>query len=85
MQPPRQEIEEDYHDGGWGGGNFQKPNYFWDGGEKNITVITAPGKSGAEEQEVMEKQWGCTEEVSQKKKKKKSANPSDSKRFLDPR
>lgn len=56
-------------DGG-GGGNFQKPNYFWDGGEKNITVITAPGKSGVEEQEVMEKQWGCTEEVSPKKKKK---------------
>lgn len=58
-------------DGGEGG-NFQKPNYFWDGGEKNITVITAPGKSGVEEQEVMEKQWGCTEEVSQRKKKKVS-------------
>lgn len=72
-------------DGGEGG-NFQKPNYFWDGGEKNITVITAPGKSGVEEQEVMEKQWGCTEEVSQRKKKKsQSANPSDSKQFLDSR
>lgn len=68
MQPPRQEIEEDYYDGGGEGGNFQKPNYFWDGGEKNITVITAPGMSGAKEQEVMEKQWGCTKEVSQKKK-----------------
>lgn len=58
-----------------GGGNFQEPNYFWDGGEENIAVITAPGKSGAEEQEVMEKQWGCTEEVLQEKKSQ-SANPN---------
>lgn len=58
------------------GGNFQKPNYFWDGGEKNITVITAPGMSGAKEQEVMENQWGCSEEVSQKESQ--SANMSES-------
>lgn len=53
-------------EGRWGC-NFQKPNYFWDGGEKNITIITAPGMSSAKEQEVMENQWECSEEVSERK------------------
>ena len=30
---------------------FHKPNYFWDGGEKNITAITAPGRRRREEEE----------------------------------
>lgn len=32
---------------------FHKPNYFWDGGEKNITAITAPGIRGGKEREVV--------------------------------
>lgn len=35
---------------------FHKPNYFWDGGEKNITAITAPGRRGGKESEVVEEQ-----------------------------
>ena len=35
---------------------FHKPNYFWDGGEKNITAITAPGKRGGKESEVVGRQ-----------------------------
>lgn len=30
----------------WKKVQFHKPNYFWDGGEKNITAITAPGVWG---------------------------------------
>lgn len=39
---------------------FHKPNYFWDGGEKNITAITAPGMRGGKEreEEVVEEQEG---------------------------
>lgn len=35
---------------------FHKPNYFWDGGEKNITAITAPGMRGGKEREAAEEQ-----------------------------
>lgn len=35
---------------------FHKPNYFWDGGEKNITAIAAPGMRGEKEREVVAKQ-----------------------------
>lgn len=53
MQPPRQEIEEKHSkEGSRKKVQFHKPNYFWDGGEKNITVITAPGMRGGEEKEV---------------------------------
>lgn len=57
MQPPRQEIEEELSKGGSRKKvQFHKPNYFWDGGEKNITAITAPGKRGGEEREAVEEQ-----------------------------
>lgn len=62
MQPPRQEIEEEHSKRGVGVGGsrkkvqFHKPNYFWDGGEKNITAITAPGMRGGKEREVVERQ-----------------------------
>ena len=52
MQPPRQEIEEEHSKGGLRKKvQFHKPNYFWDGGEKNITAITAPGMRGGKEKE----------------------------------
>lgn len=35
---------------------FHKPNYFWDGGEKNITAITAQGMKGEKEREVVKEQ-----------------------------
>lgn len=60
MQPPRQEIEEEHSEGGLRKKvQFHKPNYFWDGGEKNITAITAPGTKGREEKEVVKEQRGA--------------------------
>lgn len=57
MQPPRQEIEEEHSKGGSRKKvQFHKPNYFWDGGEKNITAITAPGMRGAKREVVEERE-----------------------------
>lgn len=50
LQPHRQEIEEEHSKGGSRKKvQFHKPNYFWDGGEKNITAISAQGMRGEKE------------------------------------
>lgn len=54
LQPPRQEIEEDYYDGGGGRGAIFRSQITSGMEGENITIITAPGMSGAKEQEVME-------------------------------
>lgn len=75
MQPPRQEIEEEHSNGGPRKKvQFHKPNYFWDGGEKNITVITAPRMRGGKEREVVEEQGAARRRSQTKAQLPKSSN-----------
>ena len=56
LQPPRQEIEADYYDGRGGRGAIFRSQITSGMEGENLTIITAPGTSGAREQEVMEDQ-----------------------------
>lgn len=82
MQPPRQEIEEEHSKGGPRKKvQFHKPNYFWDGGEKNITVIMAPGMRGGREGEVVVEEQGAARRRSQTK----AQLPKSSSMYTHPR